>query len=180
MTERGVLNDWDLSYDSSSGGDEGHVAGGERTGALPFMALNLLTNETLKGNVQRLYRHDLEGFIWILPWVFLQYEASMRTIPAFERWQLGDYAECAKEKRGLFSELLSGNIATASWKAEWKLAASLLYWLQEEEANRGLYRSAPRSPKDVFGRLYNALCVARKDCDPLEKLIHELKLASIE
>jgi len=39
MTKRGVLNDWDLSYDRSSGGDEGHVAGSEKTGTLPFMAL---------------------------------------------------------------------------------------------------------------------------------------------
>ena len=78
-TKRGVLNDWDLSYDGHSGGDEGHVAGGERTGTLPFMALDLLSDEAWKGNVQRLYRHDLEGFIWILPWVFLQYEGSERT-----------------------------------------------------------------------------------------------------
>jgi len=61
-TKRGVLNDWDLSYYRPLSGCKGHVAAGERTGTLPFMPLDLLSDEAWKGNVQRLYRHDLEGF----------------------------------------------------------------------------------------------------------------------
>jgi len=179
-TKRGVLNDWDLSYDSNSGDDEGHV-GGERTGTLPFMALDLLTDQAWNGNVQRLYRHDLEGFIWVLPWVFLQFEDSVLTIPTLEKWQSGDYAECARAKRGLFSELQSKDIATESWKAEWELTASLLYWLLIEEGLRGHHSEAPPlSPKDVFNKFYDGLCIARRRYEPLEKLMHELKPASIE
>ena len=137
-TKHGVLNDWDLSYDCSSGGDEAHISGGERTGTLSFMALDLLTNEAWKGGVQRLYRHDLEGFIWVLPWVFLQFEGSVRTNHQLAGWETGDFEKCAEKKRNLFSRLQSPNIATVSWKEEWKLATSLLYWLQREEGNRGL------------------------------------------
>ena len=36
------------------------------------------------------------------------------------------------------------------------------------------------SPKDVFNRFYDALCLARGHYEPLEKLMHELKLTSIE
>jgi len=180
-TKRGVLNDWDLSYDNS-GGDAGYVAGGERTGTLPFMPLDLLTGKAWDGNVRHLYRHDLEGFIWILPWVFLQYEDSLLTIPVLQEWQTGDYAQCAKAKNSLIHEIRSGDVAaTESWKAEWELAISLLYWLQGEEAARGQNRTAPpRSPKDVFNSFYNAMCLAREHYRPLENLMHELKLTSIE
>ena len=105
MMKRGMLNDWDLSYDCRSAPDAGRVVGGERTGTLPFMALDLLSEEAWNRNLQRLYRHDLEGFIWILPWVFLQFEEKELMIPALEAWQTGDYVECAEAKRGMISKL---------------------------------------------------------------------------
>lgn len=40
---RGIMNDWDLSFDRE--GALQHV-GGERTGTVPFMALDLLTDNT--------------------------------------------------------------------------------------------------------------------------------------
>jgi len=86
-TKRGVLNDWDLSYACCFGSDAGHVVGGEKTGTLPFMVLDLLTEEAGKGNVQRLYRHDPKAFIWILPWVFLQFEGKELNIRALESWR---------------------------------------------------------------------------------------------
>ena len=96
-------------------------------------------------------------------------------------WETGDYAECAKAKRGLFSKLQSKNIATGSWKAEWEFAISLLYWLQMEEGLRGQDQEAPPlSPKDVFNRFYDALCNARRRYKPLGKLMQELTLASIK
>jgi len=178
-TKCGVLNDWDLSYIS---GGTGRVVGGERTGTLPFMALDLLTDEGWKGNVQRLYHHDLEGFIWILPWVFLQFEGSERTNCQLASWETGDFEQCAEKKRGLFSKLRGKNIATVEWTAEWQFAVQLLYWLQEEAALRGRARKVPPllSPKDVFNRFYDALCEAQQCYPPLEKLVHELKLTPIE
>jgi len=139
-TKRGVLNNWDSSY-ASSGGDAGHVAGGERTGTLPFMPLDLLTDQAWDGNLQCLYHHDLEGFIQILPWVFLQYAELVLTIPMLREWESGDYAECASARRGLLSDLQSEDIAaTGSWKAEWELATPLLYWLLVDEGNEDSMR----------------------------------------
>ena len=132
-TNRGVLNDWDTSYDCRFGPETSHVVGGERTSTLPFMKLDLLYEEAWRGNVQRLYRHDLEGFIWILLWVFLQFEEKKLTIPVLEAWQTSDYAACTKAKRDMISGLNGPEYtATTSWKAEWRLAISLLYWLQIE------------------------------------------------
>ena len=53
----------------------------ERTGMVPFVALDLLTDEYWDDKIDRLYWHDLEAFIRILPWVFLQYEeGSVRSV----------------------------------------------------------------------------------------------------
>jgi len=183
-TKRGVLNDWDLSYDRSSGSDKERAVEGERTGTLPFMVLDLLTDEAWKGIMQRLYRHDLEGFIWILPWVFLQFQGSVLTIDALEQWHTDDYAECARAKRNLIAELdESEDIATMSWKAEWELATSLILWLQREAANRSHRRKRkppPLPPKNVFNSFYDALCDAQEYYEPLKNVMQELKLARVE
>ncbi|KAG1888135.1 hypothetical protein F4604DRAFT_1080581 [Suillus subluteus] len=58
----GVLNDYDLS---SLADDQG-PRGNERTGTVPFMALDLLSAKAQRGEVKHLYRHDLESFMWVL------------------------------------------------------------------------------------------------------------------
>jgi len=79
-TRNGVLNDWDLSRQRVGHGSTRN--GAERTGTIPYMALDLLDPEALDGRVPRLYRHDLEGLVWILVWVFIQYEGRDRTAVA--------------------------------------------------------------------------------------------------
>jgi hypothetical protein len=123
------------------------------------MALDLLT-EAWKGNVQRLYRHDLEGFIWILPWVFLQFEGKELKIPVLESWQTGDCAECYGAKPDLPSRHKgSQELATALWK----LAQSLLRWLRIEESNRELPppSTPPLSTAEVFDSFCHMLWVSR-------------------
>ena len=56
----GVLSDFDLA---SFEGDMGKNT--ERTGTLPFMACDLLTEEGLKGQVRHTYAHDAEAFFWV-------------------------------------------------------------------------------------------------------------------
>ncbi|KAI0054854.1 hypothetical protein BV25DRAFT_1788258, partial [Artomyces pyxidatus] len=51
----GVLNDWDLANIEGSAPHTGL----ERTGTIPFMALELLRNEYWTGNIERRYEHDL-------------------------------------------------------------------------------------------------------------------------
>ncbi|KAG1741268.1 hypothetical protein EDB19DRAFT_1705072 [Suillus lakei] len=53
----GVLNDFDFS--STRDGPSGN----ERTGTVPFMALNLLTKEAIQGEMEHVYQHDAESFI---------------------------------------------------------------------------------------------------------------------
>ncbi|KAG1775180.1 hypothetical protein EV702DRAFT_1007960, partial [Suillus placidus] len=61
----GVLNDYDLS----SLADDLGPLGEERTGTVPFMALDLLSAKAQRGEVKHLYRHDLESFICVFIWI---------------------------------------------------------------------------------------------------------------
>ncbi|OAX38296.1 hypothetical protein K503DRAFT_770628, partial [Rhizopogon vinicolor AM-OR11-026] len=51
----GILNNYDLSSTRDS------PTGNERTGTVPFMAMELLTKAALEGKVEHLYRHDAES-----------------------------------------------------------------------------------------------------------------------
>lgn len=94
----GVLNDYDLSSLKINAGPMGN----ERTGTVPFMALDLLTPEGQRGEVAHLYRHDLESFVWVLVWVCLRYEngvllaASSRLL---DEWATVDPVTCGEKKR---------------------------------------------------------------------------------
>ena len=58
----GVLNDFDLARLA----DQTGASGQDNTGTLPFMALDLLSEEGLRGEVPRRYRHEAESFAWSL------------------------------------------------------------------------------------------------------------------
>ncbi|KDR79227.1 hypothetical protein GALMADRAFT_25577, partial [Galerina marginata CBS 339.88] len=64
-TQCGVLSDFDLSVLQW----EPRVTGTEKMGSVPFMALEILTEDYWEGKVQRCYHHELESFIWILVYV---------------------------------------------------------------------------------------------------------------
>ncbi|KAG1849766.1 hypothetical protein F4604DRAFT_1593300, partial [Suillus subluteus] len=59
----GVLNDYDVSSSANVVGPRGN----ERTGTVPFMALDVLRAKAQRGEVKHLCRHDLESFIGFFP-----------------------------------------------------------------------------------------------------------------
>ena len=62
VRKMGVLNDFDLAKFA----DQVGASGTENTGTLPFMALDLLSEDGLDGKIPRLYRHEAEPFTWVL------------------------------------------------------------------------------------------------------------------
>ncbi|KAG9026500.1 hypothetical protein FRB95_008813 [Tulasnella sp. JGI-2019a] len=82
----GVLNDFDLATM-----DKAIVAtGSERKGTLPFMALDLLSSNGLNGQIEHLYRHDLESFWWVLVWIIFRYRGGkLIQNPPFSEWAYG-------------------------------------------------------------------------------------------
>ncbi|KAG2132093.1 hypothetical protein DEU56DRAFT_902391 [Suillus clintonianus] len=97
----GVFNDFDLSWAQDT------PSGQERTGTVPFMVLDLLTQEAIEGQVKHLYQHDAESFIWVLVYVCLCYERGMfigKRSP-LNAWLRADAVECRMRKNDF---LLSG------------------------------------------------------------------------
>jgi len=63
----GILNDFDLARFA----DQVDASGRDSTGTLPFMALDLLSEKGLHGEIPRRYRHGAESFAWSLICLFL-------------------------------------------------------------------------------------------------------------
>jgi hypothetical protein len=151
VTGHGVLNDWDLSRVRTKDGVVEH-RGGERTGTVPFMALDLLTPEYFMGCKPPLYRHDLEGFIWILPWVFLQFDGSKFTTTQL-RWGTGNYEVCRQEKLKMLNlSAFNTYIPFRSWWDEWALAKCLLSWLLLETYQRTYQRTLKDASNQLVER----------------------------
>ncbi|KAG2363793.1 hypothetical protein BDR07DRAFT_1403336 [Suillus spraguei] len=118
----GVLNDFDLSSTQDS------PSGQERTGTIPFMAMELLTEEAIKGNIKHLYRHDAESFIWVLTWVCLRYEEGqlLRKGRRLDKWLKEDAIGCRKEKSDFLYNVQSSIIPSPSHGRSWRVVQSSL------------------------------------------------------
>ncbi|KAG1741267.1 hypothetical protein EDB19DRAFT_1705067, partial [Suillus lakei] len=118
----GVLNDFDLSSTQDS------PSGQERTGTVPFMAIELLTKDAIEGKVKHRYQHDAESFIWVLTWVCLRYRRGrlLRKGRPLDEWLKVDVHGCRKEKTDF---LISGSPMvkpSRSHKRNWEVAQSCL------------------------------------------------------
>ncbi|KAG1897795.1 uncharacterized protein F5891DRAFT_505686 [Suillus fuscotomentosus] len=123
-----VLNDFDLSsiedlLSSIQGGPKGF----ERTGTVPFMALDLLKPEAIAGQVEHVYRHDAESFIWVLAWICLRYRKGklLRKGRPLDEWLTVDAMGCLKEK-SCFLTMLGTVRPTGSHEKSFKVAFDCL------------------------------------------------------
>jgi serine/threonine protein kinase len=96
----GVLNDWDLAAVIPSSGSPNT----DRTGTIPFMALQLLSAH----RVPHMFRHDAESFIWLFLWVCGCSDGSEKEVlvAPYNVWRRLDMLAC-KEKRGDFLSAVS-------------------------------------------------------------------------
>ncbi|KAG2051452.1 hypothetical protein BDR06DRAFT_589387 [Suillus hirtellus] len=118
----GVLNDYDLSSLANALGPQGN----ERTGTVPFMALDLLTKEGQQGKVKHLYHHDLESFIWVFAWIFLRYRQGvlLQISRPLDEWATLGAIACRKEKSDFMTNpynLFPADLETSKSKIDWSL-----------------------------------------------------------
>lgn len=128
-TSFGVLNDWDLGDTSVANGEKMIIGRRERTGVIQFMALELLTEKYWTGKAYRQYRHDLEGLIWILPWVCLQYKPGKKKRgSSLQHWSTADYAQAHQAKTAFLEEFVG--LRPKHFKLDWMLAFEILKWIR--------------------------------------------------
>ncbi|KIK35621.1 hypothetical protein CY34DRAFT_95771 [Suillus luteus UH-Slu-Lm8-n1] len=118
----GVLNDFDLSTTRDD-----HL-GQERTGTVPFMTLDLLTEEAIEGQVKHLYQHDVESFIWVLTWVCICYEDGEYIGKGTELhdWLKVDARGCFSLKSGFLNDGRKTIEPSSSHEVIWGVARSCL------------------------------------------------------
>lgn len=122
-TKCGILNDWDLAVRANAP----HASTG-RTGTIPFMAIDLLSDEYWKGILVRQYRHDLEGFQWVLAWVCMCSESHEdQGDPRLNLWRTGDRAACRQRKVDFLLHVGAGKChPRQTYNVEWNIAETLL------------------------------------------------------
>lgn len=92
----GVLNDFDLAAPVTIVAPP-HF---ERTGTLPFMAMDLLEqHSTLCPTDVHLLRHDLESIFWVLAWICSRYPHKQRIKKTLSDWAICAKGELAQKKR---------------------------------------------------------------------------------
>ncbi|KAG1748234.1 hypothetical protein EDB19DRAFT_1685186, partial [Suillus lakei] len=138
-----VLNDFDLSSIKQHG-----PRGFERTGTVPFMALDLLMPEAIAGEVEHLYYHDAESFIWVLTWICLRYEGGklLSIGRPLDKWLTVDAMGCY-EKKTSFLAMLRRMHPTRSHEENFKVAKGCLTVIHKYT---GPFASVPADDEEVF------------------------------
>lgn len=116
----GVVNDFDLA---TLAGCE-RKFGDERTGTIPFMAMELLQKEGQGGTLLHRYGHEIESFIWVFLWVSCQCSETDGTLREGFLADLGKVcaSECAEKKANFITidphlpEDVDGIRETIAWK----------------------------------------------------------------
>ncbi|KAF8877383.1 hypothetical protein BD779DRAFT_1475263 [Infundibulicybe gibba] len=126
ISKRGILNDFDLALLRA----RRLPSGTERTGTMPFMALDLLEEPAWKGEVRREYRHDAESFAWVLLWICCTYkdgkELPTRPLQCFIQ---RDFKTTYEKKWAKARRLEGGDlIPTTSYRQEYYNVAAKLLW----------------------------------------------------
>jgi hypothetical protein len=99
--ECGVLTD----FDSSILQWEPRIIGTDRTGTIPFMAIDILTDGYWQGLTKRYHRHELESFFWILVFVCLLYQGGKRYANEYaDSWMTSDYRKCREKKADFLTQ----------------------------------------------------------------------------
>ncbi|KAG1861394.1 hypothetical protein C8R48DRAFT_711317 [Suillus tomentosus] len=144
-----VLNDFDLSsIKDSLSSIQGSPKGFERTGTVPFMALDLLMPDAIAGRVEHVYRHDAESFIWVLAWICLRYKEGKlrRKRRPLDEWLTTDAMGCFYRKSGFLSMLRTIR-PTQSHEENFKVAFDCLDVIHKYQ---GPSASVPTDDEVVF------------------------------
>ncbi|KAH6887244.1 hypothetical protein BKA70DRAFT_1203730 [Coprinopsis sp. MPI-PUGE-AT-0042] len=113
-----VLNDWDMASRLTDSAFAPKTATQNRTGTLPFMAVDLLTPTP----PDHYYRHDLESFLYILLWAALRYgfNGKRRQLPdVCKRWGGPDLQDALGFKSILNTHAWSRKVILDAIPAEW-------------------------------------------------------------
>ncbi|KAF4565651.1 hypothetical protein EYR40_002280 [Pleurotus pulmonarius] len=101
-THRGVLTDFDLSILQW----EERVPSCDWMGTIPFMALELLNDDYWSGDIARYYHHEMEAFVWCLPFMCLGgFAGNSKRHKIITAWVTATPSECHEKKTSFLDTL---------------------------------------------------------------------------
>lgn len=125
----GILNDWDNAAYPHTDDSPGKASARHRTGTLPFMARDLLSNNPMN----HLYGHDLESFFYILIWCCINYDFTTGEViihHSMNSWRKGnDHDDLNSTKTALFSNIKKWKELCSDVRPCWKPLVSS--WLTD-------------------------------------------------
>ena len=141
----GVLNDWDLATAISSSG----APNTERTGTIPFMALQLVSSNT----GVHMFRHDAESFIWLFLWVCGCSDGSKGEVlvAPYKVWRKLDMRACKTARGAFLSDADLEDINVSEHHGPNSLFCLFLAWLLRDlrmHIWKKFPTSADRNPQD--------------------------------
>ncbi|KAF7420817.1 hypothetical protein PC9H_011335 [Pleurotus ostreatus] len=125
-TRRGVLTDFDLSILQW----EERVPGCDRTGTVPFMAFELLDDAYWNGDIVRYYHHEMEAFIWCLPFMCLGgFVGDSVRHEVISDWVKATPSQCLGKKAGFVKKIRQySSHVPLSFAACYQLALQTKSW----------------------------------------------------
>ncbi|KAG5649605.1 hypothetical protein H0H81_002882 [Sphagnurus paluster] len=159
-TTIGFLNDFDIAHLKKN-----RRVDKPRLAAMPFMAFDLLTLEYHRGRVERLYRHDLESFIWVLVFVTLARCTSNLGSAGLVPWKYQDYNydQVRQGKRYFLQQESTYKDFPEKQvnQMQWALTRRLLRWLEK----RCQKSNSPEQPDEEVLREFEDLLEASWSSD---------------
>ncbi|KAI0310901.1 hypothetical protein OF83DRAFT_1178092 [Amylostereum chailletii] len=118
------------------------------------MALELLCTEFLEVKIRRLYRHDMEGYIWKLPWLCLQYDGEKWIPhPLCLEW-VDEHLQAVHVAKVLFSMASIDKVVPLPiWEPHWLFVCKLVEVVKAMHLARQAVKLVPR-PRPTLRKLY--------------------------
>ena len=134
----GVLTDWDLSTVLSFSS----TPNTDHTGTKPFMALQLLSGDT----VVHMFRHDAESFIWLFLWVCGCSDGSKKEVlvAPYKVWRKLDMLACKKDRGAFLANVGLEDIKVSDHHASNGLFCLFLAWLLQQLLTK-IWKDIPTS-----------------------------------
>lgn len=159
----GMLNDFDLAAIMEPGARSPPKLGWERTGTLPFLALDLLRYHS--GEIGRRYRHDLESFSWCLLWEML--------IEPSSTWTEGTLKEVLDSRHSVMSAIGEQTVfVRPAWSRDFKIVANWFRSWHNYNAAIDLEISDKDSSIDSVITIPEVVAIRNKKDDDTDDTVH--------
>ncbi|KAF6748561.1 hypothetical protein DFP72DRAFT_820046 [Ephemerocybe angulata] len=109
--------------------------GDSNTATWAFMAIELLTERAMLGEIPRVYRHEVESFVAVLVWIVLRYRKGVLADDSTTKgWTDPSFTKCKDARETTVMRILAGSLPKPSWVSNkiWKVVEDAVSSMERE------------------------------------------------